>query len=255
MLGLEEKTAIVTGGASGNGRGISIELAKAGADVAIGDIREEPKLEKHTSTTTEAVRSEGQDAIFCETDVSKEEDAKTLIETTVEELGEPNILVNNAGIFPSGAIDEISTEDWDRTFDVNLNGIYYCSKYTIPYLRKQDHARIINLSSQLGLVGLAESSAYCASKGGIANLTRQMAIDYADDRITINAINPGVIKTSMTKPQLDDPEMRADIEANTLLPYLGEPEDVGQAAVFLASEWANFVTGHCLVVDGGWTAH
>lgn len=255
MLGLENKTAIVTGGASGNGRAIALELAKAGVDVAIGDVQEEPKLEKHTETTAEAVRAHGRDAIFREIDVSKGEEAKALIEATLDELGEPNILVNNAGIFPSGAIDEISPADWDRTFDVNLKGIYHCSKYAIPYLREQNHARIINLSSQLGLVGLAESSAYCASKGGIANLTRQMAIDYADDRITVNAVNPGVIRTSMTKPQLEDPEQRADIEENTLLPYLGEPEDVGQAAVFLASEWANYVTGHCLVVDGGWTAH
>jgi len=255
MLGLKDKTAIVTGGASGNGRGIAIELAKAGADVAVGDVREEPKLEKQTETTSEVVRSEGCDAIFRKTDVSEEGDAEALVDATIDELGEPNILVNNAGIFPPGSIDEISPEDWSRTFEVNLDGIYHCSKHAIPYLKEQKHARVINLSSQLGLVGLAESSAYCASKGGIANLTRQMAIDYADDRITVNAINPGVIKTSMTKPQLEDPELRAAIEDNTLLPYLGEPSDVGQAAAFLASEWANYVTGHCLVVDGGWIAH
>lgn len=255
MLGLDGKTAVVTGGASGNGRGIAIELAKAGANVAVGDVREEPKLDEHTTTTAEEVRNRGQEAIFLETDVSKEADARELITATVEEFGGLDILVNNAGIFPPGAIDEISSDDWDNTFDVNLKGIYHCSKHAMPHLRESDHARIVNLSSQLGLVGLAESSAYCASKGGIANLTRQMSIDYAEDEITVNAVNPGVIRTSMTKPQLEDPELRAEIEDNTLLPYLGDPEDIGQAVTFLASEWAEYVTGHCLVVDGGWTAH
>lgn len=255
MLGLEGKTAIVTGGASGNGRGIAIELANAGADIAVGDVREEPKLDEHTTTTVEEVRDRGREAIFRETDVSNESDARDLVTATVEELGSLDILVNNAGIFPPGAIDEISSADWDETFDVNVKGIYHCSKHAIPHLRESDQARIVNLSSQLGMVGLAESSAYCASKGGIANLTRQMAIDYAEDEITVNAVNPGVIRTSMTKPQLEDPEQRAEIENNTLLPYLGEPEDVGKAVTFLASEWAKYVTGHCLVVDGGWVAH
>lgn len=252
---LENKTAVVTGAASGIGRGIALELAEEGADVVVGDIDETPNLADETTPTHELVREKGGEAIFVECDVSSSADAEALVKETVETFGGIDILANNAGIFPSGSIEEISDEDWNRTFNVNVNGIYNVSNHALPHLRESDEPRIINTSSQLGLVGLADSSAYCGSKGAITNLTRQMAIDYADENITVNAVNPGVIETSMTQGQLEDPEQREAIERNTLLPFIGDPEDIGRAVAFLASEDARYVTGHCLVVDGGWTAH
>lgn len=252
---LEGRTAIVTGAGSGIGRSIATELAAEGADVAIGDVEEEPNLPDETVPTHRKIRETDGKAIFVKCDVSSNKDARSLVEEAIDTFDEIDILVNNAGIFPSGSIEEMAEETWDRTFDVNVKGIYNMSSHALSHLRESDAPRIINMSSQLGLVGLAEASAYCGSKGAVANLTRQMAIDYADENITVNAINPGVIETSMTRPQLDDPEQREEIERNTLLPFVGDPEDIGRAAVFLASDDARFVTGHCLVVDGGWTAH
>jgi len=187
--------------------------------------------------------------------VTDDEDAKRLVDRTVESFGGVDVLVNNAGILLEGRVDEMTQEEWDRTFAVNVRSIYHCTRHALPHLRESDAPRIVNLSSQIGLVGNPADSAYCASKGAVANLTRQMAVDYADDRITVNAINPGVVRTEMSAEQLEDEEVMAEVEQKTLLPFVGKPRDIGRAAVFLASRDARFVTGHCLVVDGGWTAH
>lgn len=251
---LSDKTAIVTGGTSGIGRSIATELAAEGAAVAVGDVRETPR-ESTADPTAPAIREDGGEAIFVETDVSSDADAEELVERTVEAFDGVDILVNNAGILLEGRLDEMSQSNWDRSFAVNVRSIYHCTKHALQYLRKSEAPRIINLSSQLGLVGGPEDSAYCASKGAVANLTRQMAVDYADDSITVNAINPGVIHTAMTSEELEEEDVMAHVEQKTLLPFVGEPHDIGRAVVFLASEDARFVTGHCLVVDGGWTAH
>jgi len=251
---LADQTAIVTGGTSGIGRSIATELAAEGAAVAIGDIRETPRgsTEQPTAAT---IRDDGGEAIFAETDVTNDEDAERLVDRTVESFGGVDVLVNNAGILLEGRVDEMTQEEWDRTFAVNVRSIYHCTRHALPHLRESDAPRIVNLSSQIGLVGNPADSAYCASKGAVANLTRQMAVDYADDRITVNAINPGVVRTEMSAEQLEDEEVMAEVERKTLLPFVGKPRDIGRAAVFLASRDARFVTGHCLVVDGGWTAH
>lgn len=255
MIQLDDKRAVVTGGASGIGRAIAISLAENGADVAIGDLQMEPRREEIDTTTVEEVHDRGRTAHFVETDVADRDDAEELVTTAVNEFDGLDILVNNAAVFPAGSIDTVSPDDWRRTFDVNVDGIFNITRAALPHLRDSEEARIINLSSQLGLVGREKAAAYCASKGAVANLTRQMALDYADDEITVNAINPGIVETSMTKEKLADPEQRETFEEYIPLPYFGKPEDIAQAAVFLASGASRYMTGHCLIIDGGYTIH
>lgn len=255
MMELDDKQAVVTGGASGIGRAIGIEFAENGANVVIGDIQEDPRRDGVETTTVEEVRNRGRTAQFVKADVANREEAKQLIEEAIDEFGGLDILVNNAAVFPSGSIDTISPHDWQRTFDVNVTGIFNVTRAALPHLRNSEQGRIINLSSQLGLVGREEAAAYCASKGAVANLTRQMALDYADDEITVNAINPGIVKTSMTEEKLANPDQRETFEEYVPLPYFGEPEDIAQVAAFLASGASRYMTGHCLVVDGGYTVH
>lgn len=250
---LETKTAVVTGASSGIGRGIAIELAKAGADVAVGDRRRHPKIADGPPTAA-SIRELGREAIFRETDVARTEDVETLVAAAVSELGGVDIVVNNAGITHAGTVETTDEEEWNRVLDVNLTGVFACSKAAIPHLKESDSPRIINVASQLGIVARPRRPAYCASKGGVINLTRQLALDYADVPILVNAICPGVTRTAMTAPLLDDDDERAAAEANTPLPYFGAPEDIGRAAVFLASDDARFITGESLVIDGGYTA-
>lgn len=248
---LANRTAIVTGGASGIGRGVAVALAEEGADVAIGDVQREPKSTADRTPTTERVRSAGRTALFVETDVSDPDDARTLVERATDELGGIDVVVNNAGVALGGSIETVPRADWDRTFAVNVTGVRNVSRHALPELRNSDAGRIINMASQLGLVARRESAAYCASKAAIINLTRQMALDYASEGITVNAISPGIIQV---RAEMSD-ERRARLDSHTPLPVVGRPEDVGRAAVFLASRDGRYVTGHNLVVDGGYTAH
>lgn len=248
---LEDRNAIVTGASSGIGRGIAIEFAREGANVAVGDLEYIPKSAHISMPTVERIREEGRDAVFVESDVSKSGDTRSLVETAVDELGGVDIVVNNAGVALGGSIETVSEEDWERTYAVNVTSIRNVSRHALPHLRESDAARIINMSSQLGLVARRESAAYCASKAAIVNLTRQMALDYAPEEITVNAINPGIIQVRKEMSQ----ERRDRLDSHTPLPVVGQPEDVGRAVVFLASEDGRYVTGHSLVVDGGYTAH
>jgi len=259
---LENRSAVVTGGSSGIGRAIALELAREGADVAVGDVRETPVDVGASKTTVQRVRDIGRNALFRETDVIDGDDVEGLVDETADAFGGLDILVNNAGIGRSGSVADLSTDDWDAVIEVNLSGVFRCSKAALPHLIESDHGRIINIASQLGLVGYPDSPAYCASKGGVVNLTRQMAIDYSDAGVTVNAICPGPVKTSMTRTadadeveSWEDDEQRRDFYLDRILmDFLAEPEDIGRAAVFVASEDARFMTGHNLVIDGGYLA-
>lgn len=256
-MSLDGRTAVVTGGAAGIGRGIATELAHEGADIVVADIDEEPKVpeEEGTETTIERVESLGQDARFVETDVSKPTDVETLMEAATEAFGGIDILVNNAGIASSGTVETASLETWDQTIAVNLTGAFLCSKYAMPYLRESDHARVINISSQGAFRAGSENVSYSVSKAGISHLTRAMAVDHGEaDGVNVNAICPGPIRTSMMIDTLDDPEARKPYDEHTFVDFFGTPEDVGRAAVFLCSEDARYIQGHNLMVDGGWMA-
>ncbi len=250
---LDTRTAIVTGGSSGIGRGIALRMAEEGANVVVADISPEPNLDE--KPTHEKIEDNGGDAIFVETDVSDEESVKNMVYQAAERFDTIDILVNNAGVHHSASVTDESLEGWHQVMDVNLRGTFLCSKYVLQHMTEKGvEGDIVNIGSIAGLVGYGESAAYCASKGGIVELTREMALDYGSEGININAVDPGVIKTAMTKDFREDEETRQFLEQNTVAPRLGKPEDIANAVVFLASDESNFILGENLVVDGGWTA-
>ena len=248
---LDGKVAIVTGSNRGIGKGIAMALAKEGCKIVVNSHKDSEDCHE----TVSEIRKLGSDAIFIIADVSKEKDAKDLVDKTIKKFGKLDIMVNNAGILVFGTVTELTEEQWDRQIDVNLKGVFLCTKYAVQQMIKQKtKGRIINISSIAGLVGFPGISAYCASKGGVTELTREVALDCANYGITVNAIDPGVIVTDMTKAMLNDKATKKILLENTPVGRFGQPEDIGNAAVFLALDESSFITGHNLVVDGGWTA-
>jgi NAD(P)-dependent dehydrogenase (short-subunit alcohol dehydrogenase family) len=253
-LSLTGRTALVTGASSGIGNAIAAEFGRAGANVVVADIRREPKLDDERSVF-EKLDQAGAAATYVETDVTDDSDVEHAVKTAVDEYGGLDIVVNNAGIYHQYKAHETPNEAWNDIIDVNLRGVFTVTRAAIPELLNSKNGKIINLASIYGLVGGEESAAYCASKGGVANLTRQMALDYADDSINVNALAPGIIKTAQNHEWREtDEELLEDWQRRTPWPRFGEPEDVADAALFLASDRSDFVTGEILGVDGGWTA-
>ena len=251
MKKLQYKVAIITGSRRGIGKGIALAFAKEGCKVVISDYVED----KDGKKTVEEIKRLGSDAIFVKADVSKEKDVKNLVGKAVKKFGKLNIMVNNAGIVSFGTADTLTEKEWDKVINVNLKGVFFGTKYAAKQMLKQGKGgRIINISSIAGLVGFPGISAYCASKGGVTEFTREAALDYAKNGITVNAINPGVIETDMTKGMIEDKETSKNLLENTPVGRFGNPEDIGNAALFLALDESSFITGHNLVVDGGWTA-
>lgn len=273
---LDGKVAIITGAASGMGQGMAILFAREGATVVVADINEVGGQETVRRIQEEARETYGQAGMaagggtarptygttgdraeFVKVDVSKSDQVKKLVDDTLNKYGQLNIIVNNAGVAllgKDGKIADVAEETWNRVIDINLKGVYLGMKYALPPMLNQGGGVIINTASIAGLVGFPSLAAYCASKGGIVQLTKATALDYAKDNIRVNAICPGVIRTAMTDTMLADRETKEGMERTTPLPRLGEPEDIAQAALYLASDDASFVTGTTLVVDGGWVA-
>lgn len=244
---LDNKVALVTGGAQGIGQGIAERFAEAGAALAIFDINGEG--------AREVARRLGR-AIAIEGDVANEEQVRAAIDETVSRLGSLDILVNNAGIEISGTVAEMSSETWDRVLGVNLRGAFLCSKYAIPHMRGRGGA-IVNISSVHAFHSYPHEPAYDASKSGMLGLTRTMALDHGTDGIRVNAICPGYIRTPLLErwfSELPNPEetMREVLKFHPL-GRIGTPRDIADAALFLASDAASFVSGAYLVVDGAMT--
>lgn len=250
---LQNKVAIITGAASGIGRATAIVFAREGAKVVIADIQEHSRLETETPPTVEATRAAGGEAIFVKTDVTQRAEVEAMVDETLRRYGRVDILVNSAGIFIRNPITEVSDEEWERVMNLNLRGYFYTCRRVVPEMLKQGGGKIVNMSSIHGIRGTGTAVTYCASKGAIENFTRQLAVEYGRQRIYVNALAPGTIKTAMSKPFRENPALLADYERHTLLPRLGEPEDVANCALFLASHESDFVHGHTLVCDGGWT--
>src|SRR3989338_2170082 len=246
---LQNKVAIITGAGSGIGRGIALSFIKEGAKVIVADWSEEGGQD-----TLEQIKKENGEAIFVKTDVSKEVDIENMVKICLDNFGRVDILVNNAGVYKSGSLHETSEEDWDVVLDVNLKSVFLGSKRVIPEMLKQGKGKIISIASIAGLVGFDKSGPYCASKGGMIALTREMALEYAPKKINVNCIAPGVIKTAMTKDILADPATEQFLKNSSPYPRFGEPEDIAMATVYLASDESDFVNGEVLVVDGGWVA-
>jgi NAD(P)-dependent dehydrogenase (short-subunit alcohol dehydrogenase family) len=250
---LKGKVAVVTGSGTGIGQAIAAYFAAEGASVTVNC------HERKAQETVDRIKKVGGKFIVVQADVSKSEEVDRLISRTIEKFGRLDILVNNAGIYSAHPAHQTSEEEWDSIIDVNLKGAFLCSKSAIPELLKNEDGnenkikgRIINIASIAGIVGFEASPAYCASKGGMILLTKEMALDYAPN-ININAICPGVIETPMTSELLKDEGTKKDLMASTPARRPGKPEEIASAAVFLASNDADFITGASLVVDGGWT--
>jgi NAD(P)-dependent dehydrogenase (short-subunit alcohol dehydrogenase family) len=254
MNRLEDRVAIVTGGALGIGRATAEVLAREGACVAVVDV-----LEPEGADVAAAIRKEGGVAQFWRLDVTEEEDVRSVFAEIHDHFERLDILVNNAGISGTNApTHEVTVSDWEAVMDVNVKGVFLCTKHAIPYLREAGGGSIVNLSSIYGLVGGPDVPPYHASKGAVRLMTKTDALLYAEDAIRVNSVHPGYVWTPMVKNHLEgmeDPEAaRAELNALHPLGHIGEAEDVAYAIVYLASEESKFVTGSELVVDGGYTA-
>jgi NAD(P)-dependent dehydrogenase (short-subunit alcohol dehydrogenase family) len=253
---LAGKVAIVTGASSGIGRAIARSFAAEGAKVVIADTVELP-IEGGESTVT-LIESTGGSAIYVETDISDWSAVDALVGATVARFGRLDVLVNNAATYTSTNLLETTPEQWARVIAVNLTGCFYCSKRAVTQMLTQEpvndvRGRIINISSQHGMIACPGDFPYSVSKGGIVQMTRQIAVDHANDLIICNAIAPGKIITG--KPGIaNDPHSLDYSRRRTPLPRLGVPGDVAGAALFLASDMASYVAGINLMVDGGWMA-
>ncbi|MCD6477919.1 MAG: 3-oxoacyl-ACP reductase FabG [Candidatus Aenigmarchaeota archaeon] len=244
---LRNKVAIITGSGRGIGKAIAIEFAREGCVVVVNYLHSEEEAMK----TVEEIKQIGSDAFPIKADVSKINDVKMMIEKTLEKFGRVDILVNNAGVITRpGDYKNMSEEDFNKTIDVNLKGVYNCIKAVIPAMKKQGNGRIINIASVFGMLGAAPVAAYCAAKAGVINLTKSFAKELAPE-ILVNCVAPGTIDTEMTRAGGE--ELIKWISENTPLKRIGNPQEIGKAVLFLASDDSSFITGHTLVVDGGYS--
>ena len=250
MKALENRTAIITGGASGIGFGSARRLAEFGAQIAIFDIQQELG-EKAVAE----INSGGSEAIFLNCDITSSKDCERAVLKTIQTYGKIDILFNNAGVAVRKNIVDLTEDGWDLTMNVTLKGIYLISHYVIPHMIKNGGGSIVNTGSGWSLKGGENAVSYCAAKGGVLNLTRAMAIDHGRHNIRVNCVCPGDIDTPMLRnecTQLGEDEKEFMKEAaDRPLNRVGTPEDVANAVLFFASDMSTWVTGAHLVVDGG----
>jgi len=248
MARLKEKVAIITGGGSGIGRAIAKLFASEGAKVVVADYNDQT-----AEKTVEMIKNNGGQAIASKTDVSQAGQVQSMVKLAVDTFGGLDILVNNAGVALMADLAHTTDEIWQKTIDVDLKGVFLGIKAAVPEMEKRGKGKIINTASIAGLVGFQGITAYCAAKGGVVNLTKETALDLAADKINVNAIAPGVIKTNMTVDILKDEKMAEGMLAQTPLGRFGEPEDIAYLALYLASDESDFMTGQTIAIDGGWT--
>jgi hypothetical protein len=261
---LQDKVAVVTGSSSGNGRAIALALAAEGATVVCSDIRHAAREGGYEgdilTATDDVIRANGGKAEYVETNAADCASVENLVSSAVSNFGRLDVMVNNAGIFTGlhTIVDE-TEDEYDRTMAVNAKSVWLGCKFAIKQMLTQEpvngsRGRIVNIASIGGLVGLTSEPSYCASKGAVVSLTRQLAVDFAPERININAICPGFLATAMLRPFLDNPELNTALHGKSPWPELGTAEDVAKAAVFLATDDARWATGSMLTIDGGFTA-
>jgi len=247
MTSLDGRVALITGAGRGIGRAIALLFSQAGARVAlvVGT-----RLDEAEETRSAIVQESGQ-AIAVRADVAQATYVDHAVNTTLATFGRLDILVNNAGMGGSKTCLDTPEKDWDRMMDVNLKSVFLFCKRAIPEMLRGGKGKIINISSMYGLRGSPHTAAYSASKAGVINFTRQLAVDYSGQNIYVNAISPGLIETEMTRQKLSDPAERKRFVGQVLLGRAGTPIDIARAALFLAGDESDFITGHNLVVDGG----
>jgi len=251
-LRVDGKVALITGTGSGIGQASALALAEAGAKLVLTELPD--RLEAAEATARTAAEDYGAETLAVPLDVTRLDTIGSMVERTLERFGQIDVLVNNAGInIPKFALD-VTEEDWDRVLDINLKGLFFTSQAVGREMIKRKSGKIINIASQMGVIGYYKRSAYCSSKAGVVNLTRVLAIEWAPYGIRVNCIGPTFLETPLTAPMFQDEAFYQDVVGRIPLGHIGKPEDVVGAVVYLASPGSDMVSGHTLLVDGGWTA-
>jgi len=248
---LQGKVAIVTGGTSGIGKDTAVLFAKAGAKVVVAGRREAEGKE-----TVDHIRAAGGEGLFVKTDVARAAEVEAMVKKTVEKFGRVDIAFNNAGIEGAASpITEQPEEDWDRTININLKGVWLCLKYEIQQMLKQGGGgAIVNMASVAGLMGAAGLATYCSSKHGVLGLTKSAALETATKGIRINAVCPAVIETAMAERLFGAPEVEKHMLGLHPIGRFGKPMEIAEAVLWMCSDGASFMTGQSLVLDGGFMA-
>ncbi len=247
-MDLKDRVAIVTGSARGIGKAIALKLAGVGADIVVNDIAAAADT---LESTAEEIRALGRQVLAVTADVSSSEDVNRLVEEAAGKFGTIDILVNNAGVTRDNLVIRMSDEDWDTVLNIDLKSAFLCSRAVLRHMLRQRWGRIVSIASVVGIYGNPGQANYASAKAGIIGLTKSIAKEVASRGITVNAIAPGFIESKMTE-QLDEKQRQA-LLARIPAGSIGTPQDVAEAAAFLASEEARYITGHVLNVDGGMT--
>ena len=250
---LQDRIAIITGGGTGIGRACAVLFAQEGAKVALVGRRAEPLQEVERQ-----IQQSGGMALSIQADVTSEEDVKRMAEAVFGEWRRIDVLINSAGTSAKGSVLETSVEDFDRVMASNVRGTFLTCKYVVPYMLAQKSGSVINIASMFGMVGVPQRVAYATSKGAVINMTRAIAMDHAADGVRVNCLAPGWVETELSLYMISlEPDPAAALKARQAMhpiPRGGKPEEVAAAALYLASDDAQWVTGACLPVDGGYTA-
>ncbi|HHT9120428.1 MAG TPA: SDR family NAD(P)-dependent oxidoreductase [Candidatus Hypogeohydataceae bacterium YC41] len=248
LFQLRDKVAIVTGASRGLGKAMAMALAEVGANIVLVGRNKEKQAEAEKEIADFGVKT-----LPVLADVTKQEDVEVVVSKTLETFGKIDILVNNVGTYIGKPIVESTTEDWYNLINTNLTSTYLCSRAVGKHMVDRQKGKVINMAAALGALGANNAAAYCASKGGVIQLTRALAVEWAKYNINVNAIAPGTMETEITKAMLEDPTVRKAVLSKIPLKRTGQPSDLAGVVIFLASQASDYITGQTLFVDGGFS--